>query len=42
MPGLIEANWMFRDGHNLKIAYEYFDPDRDASEDHLTRWKWGQ
>lgn len=38
IPGLLEANWMFRDGHNLKISYEYFDPDKDVSEDHLERW----
>ena len=25
-------------GHNLKISYEYFDPDRDVSNDQQNRW----
>ncbi len=38
IAGLIEANWMFRRGHNLKLGYDYLDPDRDLSEDHQVRW----
>jgi len=36
--GLLEANWTFRDKHNLKIAYDYLDPDNDISEDHQVRY----
>jgi hypothetical protein len=38
IAGLLEANWRFRQGHNLKASYEYFDPDDDADEDHQVRW----
>ena len=38
VAGLVEGNWRFRRGHNLKLTYEYFDPDSDLSEDHETRW----
>lgn len=34
----LEANWLFRDGHNLKLAYDYFDPDDDVDENHDVRW----
>jgi hypothetical protein len=37
MP-LGEANWRIMRGHNLKLAAERFDPDRDVSEDQQTRW----
>ena len=36
--GLFEGNWLFRKGHNVKLSYEYFDPDDDISEDHQVRW----
>jgi hypothetical protein len=36
--GLIEGNWLYRQGHNLKVTYEYFDPDDDVSEDQQVRW----
>lgn len=36
--GLVEANAIVRPGHNLKLTYEYFDPDRDIDEDERTRW----
>jgi hypothetical protein len=36
--GLIEANWLYRKGQNLKLTAEYFDPDRDVSEDQQTRY----
>lgn len=38
IAGLIEGNWLYRQGHNLKVTYEYFDPDDDVSEDHQVRW----
>jgi hypothetical protein len=37
LAGLGEVNWGFRRGHNLKLTAEYFDPDRDVSEDHKGR-----
>jgi hypothetical protein len=36
--GLIEANWNFRPGHNLKLTAENFDPDTDVSEDQQVRY----
>ena len=36
--GLIEGNWWFTKGNNLKLTYEFFDPDDDVSEDEQTRW----
>jgi hypothetical protein len=38
VAGLLEGNWLYRQGHNLKITFDYLDPDRDLSEDHQTRW----
>jgi hypothetical protein len=38
VAGLIEANWKLRAGQNLKITAEYFDPDRDVSEDEQNRF----
>ena len=38
IAGLAEANWMVRQGHNVKVSYDYFDPDDDISEDHQVRW----
>ncbi len=38
IAGLIEGNWLFRKGHNLKISYEYLDPNDSISEDHQVRW----
>jgi hypothetical protein len=32
-----EANFRMRQGHNLKLSYEWLDPDRDVSEDGQTR-----
>lgn len=34
---LVEANYGYRKGHNLKLTYEWFDPDGDVSEDEQTR-----
>ncbi len=38
VASLIEGNWLMRKGHNLKVSYEYFDPDNDVDEDHQSRW----
>lgn len=38
IAGLIEGNWLFRKGHNLKISYDYLDPDKDVDEDQQVRW----
>lgn len=38
IAALAEGNWMIRQGHNLKISYDYFDPDNDIDEDHQVRW----
>jgi hypothetical protein len=32
-----EANWMPRRGHNVKLTFEWFDPDDDVDEDEQTR-----
>lgn len=37
LAGHLQGNWRFRRGHNLKLAYDYFDPDRDVDDDHITR-----
>lgn len=36
--GLLEANWLFRRGHNLKFTAEYFEPDTDVDEDEQNRF----
>lgn len=38
VAALAEANWMPLQGHNVKISYDYFDPDSDIDEDHQVRW----
>ena len=38
MVGLIEGNWLFAKGHNLKITYDYFDPDDNIDEDDQVRY----
>lgn len=38
IAGLLEGNWLFRKGHNLKVSYEYLDPNDSISEDHQVRW----
>ncbi|HUA88382.1 MAG TPA: hypothetical protein VL994_03040 [Steroidobacteraceae bacterium] len=35
---LIEGNWSPARGHNLKVTYEYQDPDREVPNDQQTRW----
>ena len=36
---LIEGNWRFRKGHNLKASYEFLDPSDLASEDEQERYR---
>ncbi len=36
--GLLEANWTVHDKHNLKLSYEYLDPNNDISEDQQVRY----
>jgi len=36
--GLLEANWLMRKGHNLKLTAEYFDPDDSVDEDERARY----
>lgn len=36
--GLLEANWNYKKGHNLKLTAEYFDPDDDVEEDEQNRY----
>ena len=38
IAGYLEADWLFGNGHNLKFAYDYFDPDDDVDENHNVRW----
>ena len=44
LVGLLEANWLIRQGQNLKVTAEYFEPDDDVDEDERTRfsgvWEW--
>ena len=35
---LVEANWTIMKGNNLKITSEWFDPDRNVSNNDETRW----
>ena len=35
---LIEGNWFFRQGHNLKLGYDWYDPDDDVDGQRLERW----
>lgn len=37
LAGLLEANWLIRQGHNLKATAELFDPDRRIAHDHKVR-----
>lgn len=36
--GLLEANWSWRQGQNLKLTTEYFEPDDDIDEDERNRY----
>lgn len=33
---LVEANYRYRQGHNLKLTFEWFDPDDDVDENERT------
>jgi hypothetical protein len=35
---LVEANWLARQGHNLKLSSELLDPDRRVANDHKVRY----
>jgi hypothetical protein len=35
---LLEGNWRLRKGHNLKVGYEFLEPDRDRDEDEQERY----
>lgn len=37
MATLAEANFLWRQGHNVKATFEWFEPDRDVDEDEQTR-----
>ena len=38
IAAFIEGNWLYRKGQNLKISYDYLDPDDSVSENHQVRW----
>lgn len=38
MAGLVEGNWLLRNGHNLKLSYDYLDSDRDINENERVRY----
>lgn len=35
--GLLEADWLIKRGHNLKLTSEWFDPSRDQTQDTRSR-----
>ena len=37
MATLAEADWKLKQGHNLKLTYEWFEPNDDIDEDEQTR-----
>jgi hypothetical protein len=37
VAALAEVNWWMSKGHNLKLTYEWLEPDRDVDEDEQTR-----
>lgn len=38
LASIVEGNWLFMRGHNLKVSYEYFDPNDAIDEDHQVRY----
>jgi len=38
LAGFVEANWLFAQGHNIKVSYDYFDPNDGVNEDHQARY----
>jgi len=37
LASLAEADWKIKQGHNLKLTYEWYDPDDDVDENEQTR-----
>jgi hypothetical protein len=37
MASIVEADWKLKQGHNLKFAFEFLEPNRDVDEDEQTR-----
>jgi hypothetical protein len=38
IPAFIEADWLIHKGNNLKLTYEYYDPEKQVSNNGQTRW----
>ncbi|MBI4209873.1 MAG: hypothetical protein HY538_09260 [Deltaproteobacteria bacterium] len=38
---LVELHWLLRQGINLKVKYDFLDPDRDIADDDLRRYSAG-
>jgi len=38
LAAMLEANWTFLGRNNLKLSYDYLDPNTDLSEDHQVRY----
>ena len=38
IAGLLEGNWLFRKGHNIKVSYDYIDPNESTGDDQQVRW----
>jgi hypothetical protein len=38
VPALAEADWLICKGNNLKLTYEFSDPDHDVANNGQTRW----
>jgi hypothetical protein len=38
IPALVEADWAFHKGNNLKLTYEYYDPERRTPDNGQQRW----
>jgi hypothetical protein len=37
LASIVEADWKVKQGHNLKLAFEWLEPDDDVDEDEQTR-----
>jgi hypothetical protein len=37
MASLVEADWKVLQGHNVKLTFEWLEPDTDVDEDEQTR-----
>ena len=38
IASLLEANWMYQKGHNLKVSYDVLDPDDDVAGNRIVRY----